>query len=69
VLAKDLVEVFDLALDGLWADEPSAGVFRKRIGVLVKQFTAASGAMGRAVQPRDRRGHGSRDRRRRASML
>jgi AcrR family transcriptional regulator len=40
VLAKDLVEVFDLALDGLWADEPSVAVFRRRMTVLVKRFAA-----------------------------
>ncbi|HET9990473.1 MAG TPA: TetR/AcrR family transcriptional regulator [Kofleriaceae bacterium] len=40
VLAKDLVEVFDLALDGLYADIPSAAVFRKRIAILVKRFTS-----------------------------
>jgi len=39
VLARPLVEVFDLALEGLWADEPSAAVFRRRIAVLVRQFT------------------------------
>jgi AcrR family transcriptional regulator len=39
VLAKELVEVFDLALDGLWADEPSVAVFRRRMTVLVKRFT------------------------------
>jgi len=40
VLAKPLVEVFDLALEGLWADEPSAAVFRKRIAILIKQFAS-----------------------------
>ena len=40
VLAKPIAEVFVLALDGLWADEPSAAVFRKRIAVLVKRFAA-----------------------------
>jgi TetR/AcrR family transcriptional regulator, transcriptional repressor of aconitase len=40
VLAKELVEVFDLALDGLWADEPSVAVFRRRMTVLIKRFAA-----------------------------
>ena len=40
VLVKDLVEVFDLALDGLYADMPTEVVFRKRIAVLVKRFTS-----------------------------
>lgn len=39
VLPKNLVEVFDLALDGLYADIPTAAVYRKRIAVLVKRFT------------------------------
>lgn len=40
VLPKELVEVFDLALDGMWADVPSVAVFRRRMAVLVKRFTA-----------------------------
>jgi AcrR family transcriptional regulator len=39
VLPKHLVETFDLALDGLYADAPTVPVYRKRIDVLVKQFT------------------------------
>jgi TetR/AcrR family transcriptional regulator, transcriptional repressor of aconitase len=39
VMAKELVETFDLSLDGLYADTPSVAVYRKRIGVLVNQFT------------------------------
>jgi AcrR family transcriptional regulator len=39
VLPKALVETFDLALDGLYADAPPTAVYRKRIRVLVDQFT------------------------------
>ena len=39
VLPKHLVETFDLALDGLYADAPTVPVYRRRIDVLVKQFT------------------------------
>jgi TetR/AcrR family transcriptional regulator, transcriptional repressor of aconitase len=39
LLAKPLVEVFDLALDGLYADTPTVAVFRQRIGVLIARFT------------------------------
>jgi AcrR family transcriptional regulator len=39
VLPKDLVETFDLALDGLYMDAPPIPVYRKRIAVLVRQFT------------------------------
>ena len=39
VLAKNLVETFDLALDGLYADTPTAAVYRQRVRVLVDQFT------------------------------
>lgn len=38
VLPKDLIETFDLALDGLYADAPSVAVYRKRIAVLVARF-------------------------------
>lgn len=39
VLPHELVETFDLALDGLYADTPTVATYRKRIDVLVKQFT------------------------------
>ena len=39
LLPKQLVEVFDLALDGLYADMPSIAVYRQRIGVLIARFT------------------------------
>jgi AcrR family transcriptional regulator len=38
VLAKDLVETFDLALEGLYADAPPVATYRKRIRVLVERF-------------------------------
>jgi AcrR family transcriptional regulator len=40
VLAKSLVETFDLALDGLYADMPSVAVYRQRVRVLVEQFAS-----------------------------
>jgi AcrR family transcriptional regulator len=39
LLPKQLVEVFDLALDGLYADMPTVAVYRQRIGVLLSRFT------------------------------
>ncbi|MEO8842809.1 MAG: TetR/AcrR family transcriptional regulator [Kofleriaceae bacterium] len=39
LLPKQLVEVFDLALEGLYADVPTVAVFRQRIGILVARFT------------------------------
>jgi hypothetical protein len=39
LLPKSLVEVFDLALDGLYADMPAVAVYRQRIGVLIARFT------------------------------
>jgi AcrR family transcriptional regulator len=39
LLPKRLVEVFDLALDGLYADMPTVAVYRQRIGVLISRFT------------------------------
>ncbi|MEO8552903.1 MAG: helix-turn-helix domain-containing protein [Kofleriaceae bacterium] len=39
VLPRELVETFDLALDGLYADAPAVATYRKRIDVLVKRFT------------------------------
>ncbi|HET9621597.1 MAG TPA: helix-turn-helix domain-containing protein [Kofleriaceae bacterium] len=39
LLPRDRVEVFDLALDGMYADMPSLAVLRKRIGVLIASFT------------------------------
>jgi AcrR family transcriptional regulator len=39
VLAADLVEVFDLALEGLYADMPSVADYRQRIRLLISRFT------------------------------
>lgn len=39
VLPNDVVETFDLALDGLYADMPTATVYRQRVRVLVEHFT------------------------------
>jgi len=39
VMDKSLIETFDLALDGLYADTPTAAVYRQRVRVLVEQFT------------------------------
>jgi AcrR family transcriptional regulator len=39
VLPKHVIETFDLALDGLYADTPTAAVYRQRVRVLVEQFT------------------------------
>ena len=40
VLPPALVEVFALAIEGLYSDMPSPAVFRKRVAVLIGQFTA-----------------------------
>jgi AcrR family transcriptional regulator len=40
VLPAALVEVFALAIEGLYSDQPSPAVFRKRLGVLIARFTA-----------------------------
>jgi AcrR family transcriptional regulator len=39
VLPKDLIEVFELALDGLYSDQPSVATYRKRVATLVARFT------------------------------
>jgi len=39
VLPKHLIETFDLSLDGLYADTPTAAAYRQRVQVLVEQFT------------------------------
>ena len=39
LLPKQLVEVFDLALDGLHEDMPTVAAYRQRIGVLISRFT------------------------------
>lgn len=39
LLPKSLVEVFDLALDGLHADKPPPAALRARIATLVERFT------------------------------
>ncbi len=38
ILPKDLVEVFDLAIEGLHSDKPSVPVFRKRLKILIARF-------------------------------
>ncbi len=38
VLHKPLVDVFDLSLEGLFADKSSVAVFRRRVRVLVSRF-------------------------------
>jgi AcrR family transcriptional regulator len=38
--AKDLAEVFLLALDGLESDVPSTPVLRRRVGLLIERFVA-----------------------------
>lgn len=39
LLPAALVEVFALAIEGLYSDMPSPAVFRKRVGVLIGRFT------------------------------
>lgn len=38
LLPAALVDVFALAIEGLYSDMPAPAVFRKRVGVLIKQF-------------------------------
>jgi AcrR family transcriptional regulator len=40
LLPASRVEVFALAIEGLYADMPSSAVFRKRVAVLIGQFAA-----------------------------
>lgn len=38
VLPRQLVEVFNLALDGMYADKPATAALRARIAILVERF-------------------------------